>query len=280
MMMNRPGMPPSSIRPLGGGMSPSYQASPVGAGSSGVPSPTPGGPPGSVGQLRRPSGSSNTSVASPVTSDRPITPRTPGGSVAGRTTPGRMTPGQPNPSPSPDQQQPQGGFNPQLQQQQQRMMGPNVVQQPGGGGNPNHPGNPAPPDHGWGGLIFGLKGGASGPVIGRPGVGRVLGGWGYFIGLKGGSPVVTSGTTTPVTNPSSSASLVTAIASTASSGMVTTASMSSSSATLSLAASSTTVVKPASNASMNISSTPTSSIIVTQVHFIYNLIFIIRVSLT
>ncbi len=198
MMMTRPGMPASAIRPLTGGMSPSY------AGNS--PSPQPQST-GNVGQMRRPSGSG---VASPATSDRPITPRTPGpgpltpGS-AGRVTPGRMTPGtpgHPNPSPSPDpmsqQQQPPHGYNPQQQMQmqhQQRMMGPGP-QQGGGGGNPNHPGVPGPPQelHGWGNNIFGLKGGSAiGPVIGRPGYGRVLGGWGYFVGLKGGSPIVTSG---------------------------------------------------------------------------------------
>ena len=201
--MTRPGMPASAIRPLTGGMSPSY------AGNVGSPSPQPQST-GNVGQMRRPSGSG---VASPATSDRPITPRTPGpgpltpGS-AGRVTPGRMTPGtpgHPNPSPSPDpmsqqQQQPPHGYNPQQQMQmqhQQRMMGPQQGGPPGvgGGGNPNHPGVPGPPQelHGWGNNIFGLKGGAIGPVIGRPGYGRVLGGWGYFVGLKGGSPIVTSG---------------------------------------------------------------------------------------
>ena len=125
----------------------------------------------------------------------------------------------------------QPGFNNPGQPQQQRMMMPQQQQQQGGGGgNPNNPNMPAPRfDHGWGeGLIFGLKGGNStplsrsggryphraggralyqpkrlvgssrGPVIGLQCVGgykggKYLGGWGYFVGLKGGSPVVTSG---------------------------------------------------------------------------------------
>merc|ERR1719509_654480 len=89
-------------------------------------------------------------------------PGTPGS--AGRLTPGsaggRNTPGQPSPSPDMGQHQPNNG----------------------GGGNPNHPMLPVPPDQG-----SGFSGG-TGLRGGRP----ARGGWGAFIGLKGGSPVTTS----------------------------------------------------------------------------------------
>ena len=52
-MITRPGMPPNSMRPMGGVMSPNYQQSPAPP-PGGVPSPT---QPGGIGQLRRPSGS-------------------------------------------------------------------------------------------------------------------------------------------------------------------------------------------------------------------------------
>ena len=77
--------------------------------------------------------------------------------------------------------------------------------------------------------MFGLRGGGSpriirGPVAGVRGVGRSLGGWGYFIGLKGGtnptlitppSTVVTLATSLAVSTPASvtSAPLVTVAAS-------------------------------------------------------------------
>ena len=204
MMITRPGVQGlQSIRPggVGGGMSPSHV--------SGVGSPaTPAG----ISPLRR---TSSSGVPSPAM-DRPITPRTPnsqGGPLtpgssgrphtpgsAGRQTPGsagRQTPGTPGPQPSPspdtinNQQVGYQGQAPQINQV--RMMNSNHG---GGGGSPHHPAIPAPPGHGWGDGIFGLQGG-SGPRIGFSGIGVQLGGWGYFVGLKGGSPPVCTPLATP-----------------------------------------------------------------------------------
>ena len=103
-------------------------------------------------------------------------------------------------------------------QQQQRMQqemqqGNRMMGQQGGSvsGNPNHPTLPTPPGHGLGDGVFGLRCGGSpriirGPVAGVCGVGRSLGGWGYFIGLKGGT------NPTLITPPSTVVSLATSLA--------------------------------------------------------------------
>ena len=134
-----------------------------------------------VQQMRPPSAGG--SVTSPAT-DRPVTPQTP--RTPGPPTPGHTsqppTPGQhPSQPPTPDQQQqfaqPSPQHIPHHMQQQQQFMQPQMQQQPqmqpqqqmqgGGGGNP---GGPVPFMH-------------------DDFVQPRRGGWGPFIGLKGGRPM-------------------------------------------------------------------------------------------